>query len=68
MIRKRILVNILEQIAGWKSNLDFPKTKRPRNDQDDRGTIQSLQYWLRSYYNGLVLIEWATKQEKMEHE
>ena len=55
MLRLETLIHILEQIINWRTNLDFPKSTRFRKDVDDRGTIQTLQYWLKSYYNGKEL-------------
>jgi hypothetical protein len=51
-ILKDILIN---QILRWKENLDEPQNSRRRKDCNDKSTVQSLQFWLRSYLNGLIL-------------
>ena len=61
MIAKRILDNIFKQVIAWKANLDVSLPNRVRSDCNDIGIVQSIQFWLRSYYNGLVLIGWVSK-------
>jgi len=62
LIRRRVLFNILQQIAGWKSNLDDPKSERRRKDCDQKATVQSIQFWLMNYYNGMVLMGWVKNE------
>jgi hypothetical protein len=50
-----VLKNNLNEILAWKANLDEPQHKRRRKDCNDKTTIQTLQYWLRSYQNTLSL-------------
>jgi len=65
---KGILVNILQEILDWRSNLDLPQSSPDRGgwNNDDKGTIRSLQFWLRSYYNGMVLMGLANAKEITE--
>jgi len=55
---KRILVDCLKNLMGWKNNLDLPKLTRKRKDSNDTESIQSLRYWYQSYLNGLQLLGW----------
>jgi len=51
----RILLQTLDQIINWRTNLELSQSTRVRYDMKDKGTIQTLQYWLESYYNGKKL-------------
>jgi hypothetical protein len=62
MIMKSILIDYLDQISRWKNNLDHPQTLRRRKDCNDRATVQSIQFWLQGYLNGLILIGWIKKE------
>lgn len=47
----------LRQLLAWRDNLDFSKKIRKRKDCNDKRTIQSIQYWYKSYLNGLKLMQ-----------
>jgi len=64
MLNLRVLLHILDQIKNWRLNLDFPKSSRVRKDVDDKGTVQSLRFWLKSYYNGKKLRYGTGNDEK----